>query len=216
MNNIVKKTLHFDININTIANDILIIQRWKYNWLANGFSNWTHAEKKKMHEAFEKEMIQVWNQKARVKPSGNSLFVKKHKQSVFKIAFDIQWVTSFAHWEVEVKKVAPKDHKNRPHVDWINQKILLYTSDVDDVPKQLKPLITQKNIAHEFGHTLGNASGVPNMHYDEYRNNQYNRDFFSDKTSLMNLGMELRVRHFDYVIREINTIIPDTQFTLSL
>jgi hypothetical protein len=213
MNNIVKKTLHFDININAIANDILIIQRWKYNWIANGFSNWTYNEKKKMHEAFEKEMIEVWNQKARVKPSGNSLFVKKHKQSVFKIAFDIQWVTSFAHWEVEVKKVAPKDYSHRPHVKWHEQKILLYSVDIDNMIKQSKPFITQKNIAHEFGHAIGNASGIPNMHSDEYNPRS---SFYSDSNSLMNLGMELRARHFDYVIREINTVIPDTQFILSL
>jgi hypothetical protein len=213
MDNIVKRTSRFDINIDTRTKNILIIQRWKYNWLSNGFSDWTYEEKKKMHEAFEKEMTHVWNERAYLKPTGNSVFANIHKLSSFKVSFDIQWVTSFAHWEVDVKKLAPNNYKYRPHVKWLEQKILLYTVDVDNVPKQLKPLITQRNIVHEFGHAIGNASGIPNMHSDEYNPKS---SFYSDSKSLMNLGMELRGRHFDYVIREINTMIPDTQFILSL
>jgi hypothetical protein len=108
MDNILKRTPRFDININTRTKNILIIQRWKYNWIANGFSDWTYAEKKKMHEEFEKEMGHVWNQKANLRPIGSSIFAKNHKQSIFKISFDIQWVTNNGHWEVEVKKSSSK------------------------------------------------------------------------------------------------------------
>jgi hypothetical protein len=214
MDNITKRTPHFDININTRNKSVLVIQRWKYNWLANGFSEWTYEEKKKMHEAFEKEMARVWNYRANLKATGRSAFAKKHATSSFRLTFDIQWVTSTGHWAVEVKKMAPKDYSRRPNVTWGQRKVLLYTVDIDSMLKQIDPYkLTQKNIAHEFGHTLGNFTSIPKMHGDEYRPKS---SFFEDKASLMNVGMELRARHFDYVIREINTMIPDTNFILSI
>jgi hypothetical protein len=214
IDNITKRTSHFDININTKTNSILIIQRWKYNWIANGFSEWSYEEKKKMHEAFEKEMVRVWNNRANLKPTGRSAFAKKYSSVSFRLTFDIQWFTSVGHWEVEVKKLAPKDYSHRPNVKWNEQKILLYSVDIDDMLKQKDPFrVTQKNIAHEFGHTLGNISNIPNMHADEYNPKS---SFYEDKTSLMNVGMELRTRHFDHIIKEINKMIPDTQFILSI
>jgi hypothetical protein len=213
MDNITKRTPHFDININTRNKSVLVIQRWKYNWLANGFSEWTYEEKKKMHEAFEKEMARVWNYRANLKATGRSAFAKKHATSSFRLTFDIQWVTSTGHWAVEVKKMAPKDYSLKPHVKWAEQKILLYTVDIDNVTKQIAPKITQRNIVHEFGHALGNVRAIPNMHGDEYK---LKSPFYSDSNSLMNLGMELRTRHFDYIIREINTMIPDTNFIISI
>jgi hypothetical protein len=91
---------------------------------------------------------------------------------------------------------------------------LLYIVDIENIPKQLNPFrLTQKNIAHEFGHTLGNVVSIKNMHGDEYKPKS---SYYSDVSSLMNLGMELKARHFDYIVKEINTIMPNTHFILSL
>ncbi len=214
MHNITKRTSHFDIDINTRSNSILIIQRWKYSWNNNGFPDWSYEEKKKMHEAFEKEMARVWNNRTNLKPTGRSTFAKKHGNSSFRVSFDIQWFTSTGHWTVEVKKVSTKDYSNRPNVSWHEKKITLYTVDIKSLHKVGAPKgVNQVNIPHEFGHSLGNSSGIPKMHADEYNTGS---SFYNDKNSLMNVGMELRARHFDFIIKEINTMIPDTEFIITI
>ncbi|OUL60266.1 hypothetical protein [Flavobacterium sp. AJR] len=214
MEHIVKRTPRLDIDIDTKNKSILVIQRWKYNWLANGFPEWSYNEKQKMHQAFEKEMDITWNRKARLKPVGSSPFAKKHKNDVFRLSFDIKWVVSGEHWSVDISKVASRDFTNRPNVAWNIRKIKLYTVDIQSLHKVGAPKsVSQKNISHEFGHAIGNSSSIVNMHADEYR---AGGAFYDDKVSIMNVGMELRTRHFDYVLREIRTMMPNTNFNLSL
>ena len=47
------------------------------------------------------------------------------------------------------------------------------------------------------------------MHADEYKpTNPYVRD----RSSLMNVGNQLRSRHLDFIVAQLNTMIPDTTF----
>ncbi|MBP1221987.1 hypothetical protein [Flavobacterium sp. 1355] len=214
MGHIIKKTPRLDIDIDTENKNILVIERWKYNWISNGFNNWGYTDKQKMHKAFEKEMDKVWNRRARLKVTGSSKFAKDEKNAIFKLSFDIQWTVVNPHWNVDVIKVAPRDFSNRPYVNWNIQQIRLYTVDIIPLRKVGAPaLVLQKNIPHEFGHAIGNSSSVPGMHADEYNSGG---QFYNDKVSIMNVGMELRIRHFDFILREINSIIPNTNFNLSL
>jgi hypothetical protein len=216
MGHITKKTAHFDIDINSDSKNILIIQKWKYEWLANGFSSWTYEEKQKMHKSFEKIIDGTWSNHAKVKISGNSKYAELYQKATFSITFDIQWITGTPfHFKVEVRKVTFKDYtKVVPSVDWSKNLIKLYSLDTIAMKKVGAPFgVRQKNIAHEFGHAIGNASGIKGMHADEYKTFS---PYFNDKSSIMNVGMQLRKRHFDHLQNELNTMIPNTRFAINL
>jgi hypothetical protein len=59
MGHATKKTPYFDIDINSDSKNILVIQKWKYEWLANGFSEWTYPQKEDYHKKFEKDDVVV-------------------------------------------------------------------------------------------------------------------------------------------------------------
>lgn len=215
MGHITKKTAYFDIDINSDSKNILIIQKWKYEWLANGFSSWTYGERQKMHKSFESVIDGTWSKKAKVKVSGNSKYAELYHKETYSITFDVRWTTGTPfHFKVEVRKVAPKDIYNRPNVDWNARLIKLYSVDATAVTKKDAPFgVKQKNVAHEFGHAIGNTSGIKGMHADEYN---ISSSYYSEKSSIMNVGMQLDKRHFDYLQQQLNIMIPDTRFTISL
>ncbi|HZH01161.1 MAG TPA: hypothetical protein VEY32_08770 [Flavisolibacter sp.] len=215
MGHITKKTAYFDIDINSDSKNILIIQKWKYEWLANGFSSWTHEERQKMHKSFERVIDGTWSNNAKVKISGNSKYAELYQKETFSVTFDVQWITGTPfHFKVEVRKVAPKDYSNIPNVQWSRNLIQLYSIDTTALAKVGAPAgIKQKNVAHEFGHAIGNTSGIRGMHADEYKTSS---PYFEEKSSIMNVGMQLKKRHFDYLQTELNTMIPNTRFTITL
>ncbi len=70
----------------------------------------------------------------------------------------------------------------------------------------------QYPVAHEFGHAVGNSIYASNgMHGDEYK---VTSSYYSDKISIMNAGMELRDRHLDFILSQLNTIINNTTFSI--
>lgn len=215
MGHITKKTAYFDIDINSESKNILVIQKWKYEWLTNGFSSWTYEERQKMHKSFEHVIDATWSNNAKVKVSGNSKYAELHNKEIFSITFDVQWITATPfHFKVEVRKVAPKNYENIPNVQWNKNLIQLYSVDTTALTKVGAPSGTkQKNVAHEFGHAIGNTSAIKGMHADEYKKTS---SYFEEKTSIMNVGMQLNKRHFDYLQQELNTMIPNTRFTISL
>jgi hypothetical protein len=99
--------------------------------------------------------------------------------------------------------------------------------DTNDIAPDLKTNgfanALQFPVAHEFGHTIGNVPLLyPGSHGDEYYSKPilkpYSADIsqtianYNDYQSIMNIGSSIRERHFDYLLRELNTIIPDTIF----
>ncbi|MCX8534320.1 hypothetical protein [Chryseobacterium luquanense] len=218
MGHITKSTPYFDININSDSGNIVIVQKWKYEWKANGFSEWQYPEKLNIHEKFEKAITSTWNGKAKVKVLGTSEFAKQNVSKVFTILFDVKWVTTNAHWDVIVSKLNRFNNNSRPVVDWNGRRIELYTMDVIPVGKKGAPKgLLQTNVVHEFGHSIGNHSNIKGMHNDEYSKSKIiNKPYLEDKTSIMHSGMELRKRHFDYLEKVLNEMIPNTKFSISV
>lgn len=213
MGHVTKKTPYFDIDINSDSKNILVIQKWKYEWLANGFPAWVYEERQKIHKDFEKAIDGAWSNKARVKVSGGSKYAELHQKETFSITFDIQWITGAPfHFRVEVRKVAPKDYSNRPNVQWNRHLIQLYSVDTKLMTCIGPPFgYKQINVVHEFGHAIGNASDIRGMHADEYKKSS---PYYEEKNSIMNLGMQLKKRHFDYLQQELDTMIPNTKFNI--
>lgn len=105
------------------------------------------------------------------------------------------------HWEVTVFK-NNKKFEGQSSVVWGSRKMKLYWDDVESEKKSSGD--RHYVAAHEVGHALGNT-------IDEYRDWS---KYFYDKPSNMSNGMFIRQRHFDYILSELNSIIPNTNFHL--
>ncbi|KYF68178.1 hypothetical protein BE11_36385 [Sorangium cellulosum] len=67
-------------------------------------------------------------------------------------------------------------------------------------------------IPHEFGHTLPTAAGSALPVDDEYRAGHAH---LADTDSLMNIGRQVRSRHVQAVVDELNAMLPDLQFSVA-
>ena len=119
------------------------------------------------------------------------------------------------------------------HVRWYAREIHFDLFDIDLQEKiGSDGNILQYPVAHEFGHTIGLVkfsrpllSFNPNypwgtLHADEYetnssKENKFRRPFINDRRSIMNIGNELRERHMDYILQELNTLLLGTEFYIS-
>lgn len=209
-----KYTDRMDIHIEESRVTILIKQKWKYNWLNSiDTSLWTYYEKRKFHKQVDAIIWNSWGNYFYLKVEGTSVFAKRNAKKRWDVNFDIKWVHQAEHWMVNVTKY-PHDYIGNPtsNVLWRSRKINLDTKDIS-WRKRVKTYgnFYQYPIAHEFGHAVGNTVNLhSNMHGDEYK---LHSSYFNDKNSLMNIGNELRDRHLDYVISELNTMIPNSKFS---
>ena len=90
-------------------------------------------------------------------------------------------------------------------VDWDLKTIGINTEDLKPAIRSTGTL--QLGLAHELGHTIGNSKYL--VHCDEY---SLDSEFNYDKESIMHKGMIIRKRHFDYLLIELNSILPNTEF----
>jgi len=202
-----KNTSRLDIDLNTDTNKIFVQQKWLYTWkVKKGIKSWTYLEKKAFHNKADKLIWSKWSNHFTLKVSGKSSFAKKNKDETFKVGFDLKWVLKNEHWKVNVTKISKGDF-NSSNVIWSTRVINL---DTEDVVKRSD--INQYAVAHEFGHAIGNSSvAYSGSHGDEYKKTS---SYLKDTKSMMNKGSELRKRHADFLIRELNTMIPDTIFAV--
>lgn len=209
----VKYTDRMDIYIEEDRNIILIQEKWEYKWLTK-VTRWTITEKRKFHEMADSRIWKQWGGHFKLKVKGTSSFALKHKNTTFTVNFDIKWVFTNSHWTVNITKIAPGKFETSS-VNWIDKIINL---DTEDTKLNCKGIhggtnFYQYPISHEFGHTIGNSihakNGRKSVYGDEYN---LNGGLRLDYSSIMNVGNELRNRHLDYILIELNTMIPNTTF----
>lgn len=206
-----KKTTRMDIFIEENRKTILVQQRWKYDWVhTSGTTPWTYTQQKNFHNEVDGLIWNKWGGRFKVKVRGISNFAKKHAFSEFVVNFDIRWVLSGEHWKVNVTKIPPNSYA-QSNVDWMAQKINLDTEDTSIIERiQNGVSYFQHPVAHEFGHAIGNSIySDAGMHGDEYNTGS---SFKLDRASIMNIGEQLRMRHIDYLLIELNKMISHTTF----
>jgi len=204
-------TDRMNLHIEEFRSTILIQQKWKYNWkkLA-GTTDWTYRQKKKFHHKTDNLVWQIWGGHFKLRTKGSSRFAKKYKNKNLTVNFDIKWVLKDEHWNVNVTKIPNGDFKTSS-VSWNSKKIEFDTEDTKIVKRSSGGVeFKQYPIIHEFGHAVGNSIyASTGMHGDEYKTTSTHN---SDKKSMMNIGNELRKRHIDYLISELNQMIKNTTF----
>jgi hypothetical protein len=226
--NYTKYTDRLDIHINDASKIITIRQRWDFRWkIRRGAKPWIEDEKKMFKEQGISLITSIWEDAPKVNVRGNSVFAKQNISTEYKFRFDIQQALSIplissAHWVVDVYK-HPNNKTATSKVHWYTGSVILDINDIGGVQKA--PGLTnsfQYPITHEFGHMIGNIPAIyPGSHGDEYKINDvravmggYHKNIstYVDYDSIMNVGSSLRERHFDYLLRELNTMIPGTTF----
>jgi hypothetical protein len=203
-----------DIHIEGERNTVLVQQKWKYDWsIAPGLSNWTYAEKKSFHDRLDKLVWGQWGGHFVLRTTGSSAFAKAHSTVGLRVNFDVKWVLSAAHWDVEVQKISAGAFQTSS-VNWAARKINFDTEDLQTVKRSSAGKdYHQYPAMHEFGHALGNSIyASAGMHGDEYKASSA---YYSDKSSMMNIGRLLRKRHIDFLISELNQMLPNTTFYAS-
>jgi len=193
-----------DIYIEEASSAILVREKWMYTWIDNGFPTWTYKEKKDFHDKADNIIWQNWGGKLKVGVNGSSTFAQRNKTKHFTIKFDIEWVLTNEHWKVRVTKIARGTEKTSS-IQWPYRTINLDSEDV-----YMRRTFHQIPVAHEFGHTVGNSTyAATGMHGDEYKPTS---PYYSDTNSMMHIGLELRKRHIDFLILELNQMMPNTTF----
>ncbi len=218
------KTNRMDIYVDESRNEILIREKWKYNWrhpsiLPSAKAPWTYMEKKAFHHKADNLIWKYWSNKFTIRVDGDSEFVIRNKGKDFTVDFDIEWVLSDEHWVVDVIKLADGETMEHPSwVDWNKRKIQLLYRDVDpSFCVREGQIYNHSTVAHEWGHAIGNVPNFKGMHWDEYRDGSEKRGvskYSYDRKSMMNVGTEVRIRHLDYLCSVLRIKYVNTSFTL--
>jgi len=208
MGHLARETDRMTIDVNTDANIVWVRQRWHYSWLtAPKLDDWTLGERRAYHKRFEAAVLRGWNNRATLRVMGSSPFAKSMARASLSVRLDLQWVLSNPHWMVTVKKI-PAEQFDVSKVNWGQRRIWLDTNDLTWRKFGIgKDGTRQLPVQHEFAHAFGN---VPERgHGDEYRDGSPYQD---DNRSIVNVGDQLRTRHFDHLLSELNQMVPDTRF----
>jgi hypothetical protein len=217
MAHIVRETDWGVIDIVVHESRVFFQQRWKYAWqvkaVVPALAAWSLAEKRAFHRQVDQQIWASWSNKVTLSVSGTSDFAKKFASKKLPMNLDVRWVLKDEHWNVTAWKNPATD---MPHnsVNWTARTIELFTSKLKsyEACNNATPKVCTvgfKSVPHEFGHAIGNTSVLGRG--DEYASTS---PHLADTTSILNIGRELRKRHFTTLLEEMNKMIPDTTFAV--
>jgi len=209
----IKKELRWcDLRIDTREGKITVLQKWDYKWLtAHGVSGWTPGIKEKFHKLVKSSIMRVWSN-INLKLEGSSSLCEQFDKKGMFLEFDIRRVSKDCHWSVKVTRLKKSTKFQTSRVLWKERIILLDTKDANLTNKKnnytgLKG--KQTPVAHEFAHTIGNSYRFNNG--DEY---SFKSPHLQDTNSILNVGDKVRERHLDKIIKELNSMVSDTKFSV--
>ena len=235
---VTKDTGRWNIIVNTSRGKVMLQMRWMYNWTkAAGTTDWNYDQRKSFHTQVDRTIWRTWSHKVKLRVTGASRFAKQFRNRDIPLDFDVKWVTSRPHWDVNVIKL-PANASRTSWVNWGTKKVQLDTNDFGErtacndekakpgmegvfnlIPKAtrdanpaLKSILVDQTCRAGFEtipHEYGHALG--NQNDDEYEPDSAHR---ADTSSMVNIGTEIRRRHLTAVLTELNSAIPDCQFRI--
>lgn len=211
MSHLVRNTDRLSIDFDSVTGQVTVLYRWRYVWVeAAGVSPWTMAQRRRFHARAERAVRAAWDGRASLRVGGASDLARRFAGRALPLRIDIAWVRSGQHWTVTVTKIPPGQFK-QSYVVWDRRTISLDSEDLTLREFGIGAEQThQMPVAHEFGHVFGN---VPQRgHGDEYRDES---PFNADHRSILNVGDQLRVRHFDHILSELNAMAPGMTFVVA-
>ena len=176
-------------------------------------ADWTLQQKRAFHNTVDRQIWASWSNRVTLTVTGTSDFARKFARKPLPINLDVRWVLRNEHWQVYAWKVED-NASDRAEVFWDNRRINLYSTDLapSSVCTDGTPQVCKGNfqtVPHEFGHAVGNTSVLNRG--DEYRASS---PHLADTDSILNIGRQLRIRHFRTLLEEMNKMIPNTTFAV--
>lgn len=222
MSHLVRNLPWCDIDLDTQKGVVFVQLRWQYLWRVQPpLLPWTLQEKRKFHNSADRAIWHSWSNRVALNVSGSSQFARAFTNRSIGINLDVRWVTANPHWTVTVTKI-PAGTIAISSVQWSARTITLDSNDVQSVTRCRQAAgppapgggfpvacFRQIPVAHEFGHAAGNTAVLSRG--DEYG---AGHTLHADATSMMNIGGEIRNRHFNTILDELNQMISDTTFSL--
>lgn len=203
MGHVVRRVPWCVIDLDTTQGRVFLQLRWRYVWRVQPpLLPWTVQERRAFHRACDRAIWAAWSNRVTLGVAGRSEFARRFHARGVTINLDVRWVTSDEHWVVTATKI-PAGQFARSSVRWAARTITLDSNDA--TPRRSG----QVPVAHEFGHAVGNTRTM--RRGDEYPAHSPHN---ADARSMMNVGTELRRRHFRTIIEELNQMIPDTTFSV--
>jgi hypothetical protein len=209
MSHVVKQLPWCVIDIDTTHGRVFLQERWKYTWeVQPPMADWTLAEKRAFHNSVDRQIWASWSSRVRLSVTGAGHLVRRFSRHGVPINLDVRWVLHHEQWNVTVRKLVPGLFAHST-VDFAARRIELNTNTATvtrDACNAATPAVCRpgfRSSTHEFGHTLENR--------DEYTAGSA---FLADDRSIMNVGQQLRERHFATIVRELNTMIHGVTFAV--
>lgn len=204
--NFVRETDFCTLTLDTHEPRLFFRQRWKYKWIAApNQAPWSYAERHRFHTRADKMIWGVWSNQVSLAATGAGALAAGLNNKRIPVSFDIEWALNGGHWTVEVRKVPVGFMGHPTRVEWTARRILLCTEDFE------KNRHAGGIVAHEFGHSMGNTGVL--RRGDEYRSTS---PHYADKASVINVGRQLRNRHFQTMLEEVNQMVPGVHFASTL
>lgn len=209
------KTDRMEVVLDTDTGTVMVTQRWKCNFLTLGRhqGRWTEREKIAFRRRICRVIDEVWGSKAYVYllPGEDNKFNQLYNGKTFVIKVKIEFVDYLEDWNTKIYKARPGDESDwDAWVHWGSREIHMTSHAVTEF--QHDPLVGSQApgsrfwiAAHEFGHALGYVGKFA----DEYEPGNPQR---YDTLSVMNLGSEVRQRHYRTICDVLRSMCPGSNF----
>jgi hypothetical protein len=207
MASIVKDTDWAQIEIDPDEKKVWVLERWAFHWtLAPGVSAWTLQEQGDFYQTLFTQIARTF-QGATLSLSGTADLCKSVKS--MPLVFGVVWMPEqWQHWSVFVRKMPAGSDPTTfiSSVDSPNHTIYLDSADTatyqacNDAGK----CRDFQALPHEFIHTLRGGN------LDEYTAGS---PYLGDTDSILNIGKQLRSRHVQLIVNDLNTMIPNCTFS---
>ncbi len=195
------------IDLDTGENRVFFQQKWFYHWLTEpGASAWTYPERRHFHNTLDRQIWARWSNRIVFRVQGTTRLARRLARTGVPINFDVRWELVNGHWDVYARKL-PAGGSYRSNVHFGRREINLDSEDLephgacrDDGTTCADDFLT---VPHEFGHTIDNRD-------------EYNRasPHYADTGSIMNIGGQLRSRHLNLIIAQLNTMVRGGTFSV--
>ncbi len=217
-------TERMDVELDTEEKVIWVIQRWKCRFVSERYRDkWKEQEKKNFRINTRDFIEAIWGKAAHftVESCSGNKFNVMYGGTAFLVKVRLEFVEAGEHWTAVIyKQYNPIQYG---FVSWFHREIYLtekpWTNPLGVRNPDGSEAAMQIIVAHEFGHTIGNSGDhVMGSGKNQYTGDEYKPDsvFYKDKCSIMNEGSELRSRHFIYLRDLLHSMVPGTQFSLTM
>jgi len=171
---------------------LTVFMKLQFFFANNGNLKWSDAEQNKFVNDWVREVKRAWEGKHTL--SAPPKCCKCSSGIQVKLSFQTQ-IEGFMydHWEISVTKT---NRFKQSRVYMKGDMAKLDSEDLTPIEKRGGDGTTQRGAIHEFGHMMGLL--------DEYKTNGKLEGYDQDHDSVMNIGEEIRERHYQYLQDWIN------------